>query len=245
MKYSFLFPYYNRADCFALTLSSFKELYQSRNDYEVVIIEDFKNISNVGYHEKLKSIISIFNPFFPIKHIECDIQNMYNPSILFNLGAKGSLGAYLIVTNPECCHMVDILKGLDGEFEKNPLAYVVCSCLAVQLKTPRTNFEPCKIKMEDFTSVQWYQHTKHRNCSWHFCSCISKDTYFKFGGFDEQYAKGIAYDDVDFINTVRKSGSPVIPRDDLLTYHIAHDISYQSNGALMEINRKYYHNKWK
>jgi len=246
MKYSFLMPFYNRADSFIITLSSFKDLYRDRNDYEVIIIEEYKNIVNVDYHEKLKNAVAAFSPFISIKHIEYNAQPLFNPSILYNFGSKFASGSHLIITNPECCHMVDILKGFDEEFVRNAKIYVACSCLAVRSKS--TIFATDKVIPENFTIIQWYNHTKHRNCNWHFCTCISKESYCNFGGFDEEFSKGIDFEDADFINTVRKSGLLVVPRDDLLTYHIEHDKSFlnqPNSGALKELNRIYYHTKWK
>jgi len=225
-------PYYNR-ESLEYTLLSFKCLYEHRHDFEVIVVEEKKNVMNDEYHSKLMNIISIFNEIMSIQHLTYLTAELFNPSPLFNLGVDHAKGQYMVLTNPECYHAADILQGFDEEFDKNSNCYVVCSCI---------NVIQCASK--DFVQQQWLQHSIHNNRLLHFCSCISRENYIKIGGFDEEYAKGIAYDDDDFRNTVQINNIQIIPRDDLLIYHISHDVKYQYNVDLWNVNAKYYVSKW-
>ena len=65
-----------------------------------------------------------------------------------------------------------------------------------------------------------------------------------FGGFDENYTRGIAFEDNDLLMTIMHHNIPIITRDDLVVVHIEHGVGYQSNRHLNEINRQYYMKKW-
>jgi len=240
MRYSFLIPYYNR-ESLRLTLTSFLHFYKERKDFEIIIIEERKNVLNEEYHRKLRDTIDAFKNFFSIKHLEYD-KETYNPAPLYNLGEKNSIGQFLILTNPECFHMTDILHGFDEEIYKNPNAYIICGCQNVSYSgSPYDQF----INFNNFTPIEWYQHTTHSDRQLHFCSCIAKMHYQRIGGFDEEYAKGMAYDDNDLINTIKAFEIPIVTKDELLIYHIHHP--KQSRAEYPEkwqINADYYVSKW-
>ncbi|HDS00523.1 MAG TPA: hypothetical protein ENO07_00760, partial [candidate division Zixibacteria bacterium] len=149
--------------------------------------------------------------------IKAGAQGEYNPSRLFNAGAARARGKYLVITNPECFHKSDILGGMDKLLSRAD--YVVCACLsladtAVRLKT----FDDLKPQVH-----MWYQHTKHRDVRYHFCTALSRENYRKIGGFDERYAEGIGYDDNSFLDRVTKAGLKILVSDELLVYHQKHE----------------------
>lgn len=238
MKYSFLIPYYNRAGQFHNTLVSFYHHYMSRNDYEIIIAEDSKNITDINLHNQLLEIIEKFKNKLSIIKIDISIYT-WNPCIAFNKAAEVASGEFFIITNPECFHMSDILQGFDEEFQKNPNCYILCSCL---------NKNKCKLFIKRFEDLNgengsWYQHSIYRNAQFHFCNAISKENWSKIGGFDEDFVRGTSYEDADFRNRIRRISIPIILRDDLLTIHINHT-SLWTDSKLNEINRKIYINKW-
>lgn len=224
MKYSIILPYIDRLPQLTKTLESFVSLYGNRSDYEVVIVEDAKNVDSFG----LSGVIAKFKEWINIVHLKYN-GNTINPAPLFNYGVLNSYSEYVIISSPECYHNVDILKGLDFEFEQNKNAYVVCGCQSLN-----TNNNP----------VSWYQHSKYRNCLYHFCSALSRDKYNSFGGFDEAFGKGYCFDDDDFKATVIKAGLDVVPRDDLLVCHQWHSKANLVNRKkLWLINRSLYEQK--
>jgi len=238
MKYSIIMPYYKRDFHLYNTLISFAHHYKDRDDFEVVIVEDIKNIEDEGDHNKLLDVIDKFS-HVNIKRIDSNFVNCYNPAPLFNLGVKESSGKYLILTNPEVFHKVNIFDGLDSLFGQDKNVYVVCGCENV-IKYPQyaESFE--KFTYEHH---QWYQHSKHRNALFHFCSAISKENYLKIGGFDERYKDGIAHDDNDFRDTVFKNKIKVLVNDNLHTLHLAHDSAFsfvKDEGKLMKRNELLY-----
>jgi glycosyltransferase involved in cell wall biosynthesis len=235
MKYSILMPFINRGGKLIHTLNSFKNLYRDRNDYEVIIIEDAKN------EEDIAPILDMYRRSFGmnIQLVKSKIQDCYNPAPLFNEGAIVADGEILILTSPEILHASDVLGGLDDEFTETPLddlKYVICSC---KNQGNRDN-------------LPWYQHSMYRNKQYHFCSAMSRDLYSALQGFDNEYGKGIAYDDDDFLRTIKNGGKynlvvEIITRDDLETHHQWHaKITVRVPGyrEKLMINRNYYERKW-
>lgn len=240
MKYSILMPYCRR-ESLKSTLLSFVHHYSERKDFEVLIIEDIKNFEKEEDHKFLLSMIEPFKDTLTINIVKDDLH-CYNPSRRFNLGYKASKGQYLIITNPEIFHEVNILKGLDEEFSKAPDDYIVCSCKAVAYaKQSFDTFE----EHSQGTPLQWIQHSISLNRLFHFCSAISRSNYAKVGGFDEKYCAGIAYDDNCFVERVIINGITIRPIDALSTIHIEHNRDYQdynkelwrSNGELFTQQR--------
>lgn len=238
MKYSILMPYHKRSNLLNVTLLSFDYHYKNRDDYEVIIIEDFKNFNNKEEHEKLLEVISKYKN---VKLYSPEISS-FNPSKLFNYGIDRSNGEYIILTNPEIVHFKNVLDGLDEEFLKNFNNYIICSCQS----SFKSKIDINKFEEFQYSSNEWYQHTLYNNRRLHFCSAIKKELIVKIGKFDETYDKGISYDDDDLRNNIINNGINIINRDDLVTVHLEHDRYYQqSQQHLININRNYYLNKWR
>jgi hypothetical protein len=207
MKYSILMPYYKRTNLLN-TLSSFRYFYSDRKDYEVILVVDKKN--DVNDLKALEDILLLFSDI-NIKKVISVLDNKHNPSPLFNLAERNSTGEYLMLTNPECIHSVNILSKLDLEFENSPNSYVLCSTVNIVNYNTTENMSEFKC-----TVAEWYQHSKFNNRQLHFCGIISRQLFSSFGGFDENYQYGIGWDDNDFITTIKHNNIPVILRDDLV-----------------------------
>jgi hypothetical protein len=262
MKYSILIPYINRAKEFRMALSTYAIRYSdNRDDFEFVIVEDGKNWCNPTLTQELTDIIDEY-PMLNI--VRCPGISSMNPSCHFNQATKIARGKYLIVTNPETMATSDVFGLLDNE-PAIDTSYILASCM---------NVEDVVIKngMATWKFLEWYQHSVFKNTRLHFFSVISKELYEQVGGFDEEYTKGIGFEDNDFANNLILNNIPFVYRDDISTAHIMHDKSYQIArkksptvsvtileknidtyavttetiiGDPMERNRQFYTNKWK
>jgi len=240
MKYSILMPYY-RKSILHNTLVSFLYHYKKREDYEVIVMEDGKNISEKTEHNALLDIINSFSSQINIKHIETYFKDCISPCRMFNLGAKNADGDFLVLTNPECFHLTNVLGGFDLEVNKNPNVYIIAACLHASYNGIVDKFEDFK-----YEKIKWYQHSKHNNRKLHFCSMISKRLYEKIGGFDERYARGVWYDDDDFFRTICFNNIPFITKDNIIVVHMKHGYAELADThRLRKINKQYYRNKWR
>ena len=235
IKYSILMPYYRR-DCLHNTLISFNTYYKDRTDYEVIIIEDFKNTKDIVEHNKLLDIIKKFRDYnIKIVHLNSNIETCYNGSAHYNQGAKSASGDILIITNPECVHVTDILGYLD---EQTGSDYNVFACLSAIFNGNINDMQEFK-----YRPGIWYQHTRN-NRQLHFCSAISKINYNKICGFDEFYADGIGYDDDDFLRTIKTNLIAIRSVDNYYVVHIEHNRDHLSCNYLCQRNLQYYIKKW-
>ena len=50
----------------------------------------------------------------------------------------------------------------------------------------------------------WYNHINYRPHFLHWCSAITRNDLNKVGGFSEEFANGIAYEDNEFLHRVKK-----------------------------------------
>lgn len=241
MKYSILMPYYKRSEYLHNTLLSFQYHYGDRDDYEVVIVEDRKNNEDEDENKKLREVVQSFSDV-PVIILGNGVYTL-NPCISYNIAASFAHSPYFLITNPECYHITNILEQLDKEIENDDDKYIACSCLNANT-AKMTVFDP-----NAFQPLIWYQHSEYNNRQFHFCSYISARNYFRIGGFDEIYKDGIAYDDNDFITSVRYHKIPVFSRDEMQTIHQNHNTDViRKRPDLFELdqkNKKLYEAKWK
>lgn len=242
MKYSIIMPYHNRFLHLQNTLVSFKHWYKDRDDFEIIIVEDYKNQMDSVEHLNLLSLIDEYEDLCPIKHIKYSVKECYNPAGMFNLATISADGEYLILTNPECLHEVDILSGLNNLIKENNTRYIVCSCKSIYNQNQIKNLDDLT-----YTFDMWYVHGEHYPRKIHFCTCISRDVMCAIGGFDEEYMKGIAYEDDDFVKKIEDVKYPIHHADDLVVLHQAHSRYYgnPNQSELMKVNELYYKSKWK
>lgn len=201
MIYSVVMPYYSRPEL-RFTMDTFIDLYEGRNDIEIVIVEDSKNFNNSDWHANLLYLVTKYKNFFKTK-VLLDNKSSYNPASKFNLGVSQSEGPHIILTNPETPHAVNILRSLDIENMDNQ--YIVCACQSIVLLEDKGSFKNCQFEYKN-----WYQHTYLCNNKYHYCSLISKKNYNKIGGFDERFCNGIGYEDLNFLKRIEKQGINIL-----------------------------------
>jgi len=210
------------------TLDNFQDTYQGKYDFEVIIVDD---ASSKEY--KLDEILKKYT--FPINYIEISKKEKgerINPCIAYNKGFKVANGNIVIIQNPECYHVGDLLKIVKKNLTKEN--YITFSCFSGNSEeyTLELIESPEIIKEQIFLDknkkeggINWYNHPIHRNLNYHFCSAIYKCNLDKIGGFDEAFADGYGFDDDEFILTIRhklKLNIICLPPDDGFVIHQWH-----------------------
>ena len=228
MKYSIIMPYHKKR-MLRDTLISYKNHYADRDDYEVIVLEDCKNIADTEEHEALLGIVREFSESILLIHMETNFENCYAPSKMFNYGVSIAKGEYIVLTNPECVHKTNVLAQFDEGLEKDKDSYIVSAC-----------YDATGI---DYKFLSWYQHSVHMPRGLHWCSVMSKAQYNKLNGFDEGYSHGFGREDVDFFRRVEESGMKVVFMDDIVVVHIHHP-HMPAMRSLVVMNQLYYASKW-
>lgn len=198
---SLVMSYYDRQHLLDKTMESIER--STVKDFELIIVDDASPKPVVC--ERADKIITV-KP-----------QNKWwhNPCVPYNMGFEEAKGDIVVIQNPECYHVGDILAYVEKNITLG--SYISFGCYALNAKEtaqfharhdgyvitePRTYKHP--------ENNGWYNHPKYRPVGYHFCSAIMKKDLDLLAGFDENYAHGISYDDDDFIRRIKRRGINVV-----------------------------------
>lgn len=208
---SIVTAYNNRWNLFEFTLKTIQK--SKYTDFELIIVDDCSDEQN-RLEEKLKA----YN--FPITLIRLEKKHKFytNPCIPFNIGFEYAKGDIILIQNPECFHMGQVLQKA-STIKNND--YLVFSCYNLDKNLSE------KIRKENehdinFSKINealiplinrpvshceetaWYNHPIFRDTKMHFACAIKKQDLTDLGGFDENYSFAVAYDDNDLVARILK-----------------------------------------
>lgn len=205
---SIVTAYYNRKELFERTLRSIAKQ-NFGGGLEVIAVDDGSD-----ENERLESLIKKF-PFLKVIRLEKKNKWYHNSCIPFNIGFRAAKGDKIIIQNPECLHFGNILEYTEANLNENIYLSFACFSLDkestenldILLESPSKIIEIIKADdhiVENDGDAGWYNHSVHRPEAYHFCTAISGKALNRLKGFDERFALGIAYDDNEFIERVKK-----------------------------------------
>jgi glycosyltransferase involved in cell wall biosynthesis len=213
-------------------------------DYEIIIVDDCSKAE-----ERVECLISEFkNIEFNIIRLEKSKRWYCNPCIPYNIGFRQIKGNIVIIQNPECAHNGDILDHAVKNINSNN--YLVYSAYSLDQSDTNSLLSGHKIKLHQWPATVegvsgWYAHKTINPRPYHFCSCITKDNLYDLGGFDERFAKGIAYDDDEFVKRISRKKLNISFCNDPFVFHQFHystekdlNNSRQDNKKLFEVCSK-------
>lgn len=242
MKISIVTSYYNRKQQFLNTLKTIKQS-QQFNNVEMIVVDDCSSEEH-----KLDDIIDEY-PFLKLITLKSENKWYVNPCIPFNKGIREATGDIIILQNPECLHVGDILSHVVKNLtDENYITYAVYSI--DQLTTQDINkypfekkyiFQLIKNKITPFNNNNyvsegkncWYNHSIYRPAAYHFISAITKNNMDKLNGFDERFADGIGFDDDEILYRIKKIGLNVEICDEPFGLHQWH---YSENNFFARVN---------
>ena len=196
-KISIVMGYINRKTQLIKTLETFEK--SNHNNYEVIIIND----GDENLQDLEKDNIKIFkNP-----------KKEYNPCATYNYGFLQATGDIIIIQNPECIHIGDILTKINDNLKDNDCMIFNCYFLE--------NYEQNKLLYEtkdvyEFTknnkNKQWFPqynnwaiHHKLNPNILHFCLAIYKKKLNKINFFDKKYNNGFCFEDDELSRKLKLS----------------------------------------
>ncbi len=251
MKISIVTAYHNRRTLFTKTLESLTNT--KHIDFEVIAVDDASNED-----QRIEDLSQQF-PFLKVFRINPINKWWCNPCIPNNIGFHKASGDIVVIQNPECLHLGDVLYDISINWAPN--RYLVYGCYALS-KT--LNDKVSIFSGNDSTSIRsvisptndipleqcphmdrWYQHSEYSPRCFNFCTVIGRDALKGLGGFDEEYADGIGYDDTEFIHRIRMSGLDVRMIDNPIVVHQWHPFTNYGgkNWDLHMKNKELYENK--
>jgi hypothetical protein len=192
--------YYNRLTQFDFTLQTLAK--SQCQDFEIICVDDYSDSD----HDP--RILQDRYPQLNLKIIrmwDLSPHRWYiNPCVPYNVAFRHSQGQTIIIQNPECCHIGDVISHCAAHInDQTYLSYHCWSATKDQLEYLR-NYQP--ISYEPRPKGMWYNHAVHRAESFHFCTALTRKNLITLNGFDERFANGLDYDDNEFVWRVRNLG---------------------------------------
>ncbi|WES95956.1 glycosyltransferase family 2 protein [Chryseobacterium arthrosphaerae] len=242
MKISIVTAYYNRKKLFENTLSSIvSQTPDPSMELEVIAVDDGSD-----EEERLEDLTEQY-PFLKVIRLEKADKWYFNSCIPFNIGFREAKGDIVILQNPECLHYGDVLKYTQKHI--NDSNYISFSCFSLgiestdNLHTLLESPEKLQKLMADNNVGYigdgldcWYNHSVTNPKGYHFCAAITKKNLYDLGGFDERFARGIAFDDNEFLHRVKLKGLQIEIIDQPVVLHQNHyqKISYTTDKNLLD-----------
>ena len=262
-KISIVMAYYNRKPQTLETLKGFQEMYAEKYNFEVIIVDDNSNDEN-----RLEEDIKQFSFYINLIVISSEEKgNRINPCMAYNRGFMEADGDIIIIQNPECFHVKDILNyTLNNLKEQDYYSYSCFSPNNFELSNELISSNNIEILINDDnflkrniqdtgTQMNWFNHptdTSHggRQTFFHFCSAIYKSKLELIGGFDKNYEDGYCFDDDQFILTIKynlKLNMKIIEPIECFVIHQYHtknnSFCINSKNKDNEIKQKWLKNK--
>jgi predicted glycosyltransferase involved in capsule biosynthesis len=250
-KISIVTAYHNRRRQFIQTLKSISKT--QHDNYQVIAVDD--------HSKKEEEIIDLVDQFSFLKVVELKGPKWYtNPCVPFNIGINQTFyndTDIVILQNPECVHVHDILMHTEQNLSDN--LYLTFAAYNINKSNTEKLYKSKDINIF-FNSLPqrrnggikvggWLNHSKYRPSYYHFCSAITKNNMMLLNGFDTKYAYGVGYDDNDLINRIKKLNLKIEIVDNFSVIHQYHDPIYANNNEinkkLKEINKVLFYETWK
>lgn len=225
---SIVMTYFERKNQLINTIKSF-----SMNGYEgvEVIIVDDASVEQLVTAEEL----SCFAPKLDIRVVRVDPskKKYFNSCIPFNLGFAEARGRLIIIQNAECIHVGDVVSYCRRNLDDS--RYLSFGCFSIDKEamiqiSKREKFD--KSFLEKYISRDkavtidgengWYNHSVFRPVAYHFTTALTRNSLDLLKGFDNRYAYGIGYDDIEFLERIRRSRMNIEIIDDVTVLHQWH-----------------------
>lgn len=222
---SIVTAYYNRKDLFYRTLKSITK--SKFKDIELIAVDDGSDAEH-----RIEEFIDEF-PFLKVVRINPEDKWYVNCCIPFNRGIREAKGEIIVLQNPECLHVGDVLTYINEHV--NDTNYISVSAYGLDKKTTEIIDELPDNPISKFPqrpymgnrALGWYNHSVYRPEAWHFCSAMTRKNMAKLNGFDERFAEGVACDDVEFIVRIKKLGLQIKITEDVSVihqFHLSHSV---------------------
>ncbi len=244
---SIVMTYFERLRQLRNTLDSFR-FHGYGKDVEVIIVDDGSE------RERIKIDDGEYD--FSIKVIELDPRKKWyhNSCVPFNVGFAQCSSELIIIQNAECLHYSNIVDYARKNL--NETNYLAFGCYSINSATfekicgiPSFADKIGALRFKDTRATfdgeeGWYNHSAHNPVAYHFCTALTKNNLQMIRGFDLAYAKGIGFDDNEFIYRINESRLRIQIINDCIVVHQHH---YGNNrksftrDRLINRNRILYH----
>lgn len=235
-KISICMTHYNRKQQLLNTLQSIQNQ-EAKELVEIIIVDDVS---------AMPLQFSDFEDFdLDIKLVSIQTKNKWwvNPCIGFNQAFNLISAPITIIQNAECMHTTNIIQYVLDNV--HPHEYVAMSALSLSHESTNAITRITPISEISTANSSWYCHSTFRPQPFNFCAAIYTADLISSGGFNNEFARGIYYDDDAFIHNLHKNNVHCRIEDSQLVYHQWHEQIWEAmpdHHELGAINRNLLHN---
>lgn len=241
-KVSIIILSYNHPDLMELTIESV--LHRSfYPNMEIIVVDNASNQETVTLlkkYIKFKNVKLIFN------------KVNYGFAKGNNIGLKKSTGDYIILLNNDVIVTPGWISRLLFYTKKDniglvgPVTNSIGNEAKIDIDYNFNNIEDIEKKALSYTSKHWGYILELRNIA-AFCWMMSRKTYKKIGGLDENFGRGMFEDD-DYCRRVLKNNQKILISDDVFIHHFGgasfKQIQSEEYQKLFNDNKKIFEKKW-
>lgn len=239
--------YYNRLAQFKTTLDSI-ERSKVKDEVEVVVVDDGSNKNQHGITEEM---LHEYSFTIHVWRVTPEEKKWINPVVAYNMALSQAVGEWIIIQNPEVCHVGDICDYVlrrRMEIDKY-LAFSVFACVNLDMNAVVSEMLKRDDPYHELTDTGnilqgfWYCHSEHRNKAFHFCTAIHRSRLNLVGGFNLDMRNGIDFDDDEFLCRVGRVCKVEIVdlQNQVMGVHQWHE-SFAYQGDVQTVSTRRSHN---
>lgn len=257
-KISIVMNYYNLKKQLLLTLETI-ERSQYKN-IEVIIIDESSDSS-----ERLEEIVDRYSFIIKLKRIESCHYYLDNVCIE-NIGIELATGLIVVLQQPGCFHIGDILSYIAHNLSEND--YLSFSCLSSPnllgneslseyiRKNPMIDARQIIAYAANLKGRQvpfWYNHPIHNNKCYSYCATTYRSNLCKVRGFCGEYKNNYICQQEDLLLRLKsdlKLQMKTVSHDQYVVVHQYHQLNFgfnklilEKNSSLQKLNEKIYESK--
>jgi cellulose synthase/poly-beta-1,6-N-acetylglucosamine synthase-like glycosyltransferase len=234
---SLIISLYKRVDFLDLILQGVER--QSYRNFEVVIAEDDNAVETVDFIDRARKRYS-----YPIKHISHEDIGFRKTKIL-NAAVVAAGGEQIVIIDGDCIPHKHFLKEYAKAIRKNKICYGRRALLSEKLTTQL--LQEKNINRLHFFNIVWTkgksvgaamympflrmgnkQHRQIWGCNWG----ILREHIFSVNGFDEDYIRAGAGEDLDINWRLKGKGMFMSSmKNKAVVYHLYHASNYGDNDT--------------
>lgn len=228
---SICMTHYNRKQQLLNTLQSIQN--QESKDLVDIIIVDDVSVNPLKFED-----FADFDLDIKLVSIQTNNKWWINPCIGFNQAFNLISSPITIIQNAECMHTTNIIQYVLDNIKSQE--YIAMSALSLSKQSSEAITRTTPVADINISDSSWYCHSSHRPQPFNFCAAIHTTDLRAAGGFDNNFASGIYYDDDAFLHNLQKNNIQCRIEDSQLVYHQWHEQIWEAlpnHHELGAINR--------
>lgn len=221
---SLILPYWDRQSAADKALVSLDACYRKAG-IEIIVVDDGNQVPfrlpDIGLPVHILRL--------PLK------QKPSSPIVALNRGAAVATGEIMVLSCIEVIHQQPVLLEMAEKLETlGPFGYVMAAAWC-----PEQGEWHCSSQSHSRGGPQ-----PPKGFGRPFCAAMYRGLFWTVGGFNEEYAEGAGYEDLDFLKTLEAVGALPVFCEDLVVTHPKTEATIRWPAESFARNKAIYERRW-